>query len=208
MGNQECRGDHRASRRSRARGRPAAGGGSQVRDRGVVVFMSLFPQYMLSWARASREGASGRAPGAARDGTAMQRAAFDAVSLLDDKPGVCAAIDADLRPDAKQWALSAEAVAHMKDACVASLAKTIDFVLARMAAATITWRFSVATTPCSISMRRPARRFQKRSARRARRRPNGSARTSTRRQRSSASPQRRSPSEPSLCRPPSRAATA
>ena len=141
------------------------------------------------------------------DGTAMQRAAFDAVSLLDDKPGVCAAIDADLRPDAKQWALAAEALAHMKDACVASLAKTIIVVPGWMAAGDdhleILRRYDAvfdldAATRAKISKAILARR--------ARRPPNGSARTSTRRQRSSASPQRRSPSEPSLCRPPSRAA--
>jgi hypothetical protein len=99
------------------------------------VFSSLFPQYMMGSGPKPPAKAQAVALQALRaDGTAMQREAFNAVQLLDDKPAVCAAIDADLSATAKQWALAADAVASMKDACIASLAKTIDFVLARMVA--------------------------------------------------------------------------
>ena len=99
------------------------------------VFSSLFPQYMMGSGPKPPEKAQALALASLRaDGTAMQREAFNAVKLLDDKAAVCAAIEADLTPAAKQWALAADAVASMKDACVASLAKTIDFILARRAA--------------------------------------------------------------------------
>ena len=99
------------------------------------VFSSLFPQYMMGSGPKPPAKAQALALASLRaDGTAMQREAFNAVKLLDDKAAVCAAIDADLTPTAKQWSLAADAVASMKDACVANLAKTIDFVLARLAA--------------------------------------------------------------------------
>ncbi|HET9987719.1 MAG TPA: hypothetical protein VFQ65_04350, partial [Kofleriaceae bacterium] len=99
------------------------------------VFSSLFPQYMMGSGPKPPAKAQALAIASLRtDGTAMQREAFNAVKLLDDKAAVCAAIDADLTPAAKQWALAADALADMKDACVANLAKTIDFVLARLAA--------------------------------------------------------------------------
>ncbi len=99
------------------------------------LFGSLFPQYLMGHGPKPPAKAQALAIEAlGRDGTGLQREAFNAVTLLDDKPAVCAALDAELRPDAKQWASAAEAVAAMKDACVANLAKTIDFVLARLAA--------------------------------------------------------------------------
>lgn len=99
------------------------------------VFSSLFPQYMMgSGPKPPAQAQAVALASLGADGTAMQREAFNAVKLLDDKSAVCAAIDADLSATAKQWALAADAVASMKDACVANLAKTIDFVLAKVAA--------------------------------------------------------------------------
>jgi HEAT repeat protein len=98
------------------------------------VFSSFFPQYMI--------GNGPKPPIAAqtlaiasltRDGTPMQREAFNAVTMLDDKPAVCKAIASNLRPDAKRWDSAAEAIAAMKDACIAQLAPAIDFMLARLA---------------------------------------------------------------------------
>jgi len=99
------------------------------------VFDSLFPQYLMGSGPKPPAKAQELALASLRaDGTAMQRASFNAVKMIDDKAAVCAAIDADLTPTAKQWALAADAIASMKDACVADLAKTIDFILARLAA--------------------------------------------------------------------------
>jgi hypothetical protein len=99
------------------------------------LFHALFPQYLMSKGPAAPAKAQAYALEVLKqDGTPVQRAALDSVSMIDDKAAVCAALDANLRPDAKNWAGSAEAVAAMKDACVANLAKTIDFLLAQLKA--------------------------------------------------------------------------
>ena len=98
------------------------------------LFETLFPQYMMgSGPKPPIKAQTLAIASLTRDGTGMQRATFNAVKMLDDKAAVCAALDSDLRPDAKRWADAADAVASMKDACIANLAKTIDFTLARLA---------------------------------------------------------------------------
>ena len=161
------------------------------------VFSSLFPQYMMgSGPKPPAKAQAVALASLGADGSAMQREAFNAVKLLDDKSAVCAAIDADLSATAKQWALAADAVASMKDACVANLAKTIDFVLAKVAAGDdhleILRRYDSV-----FDLDAPTRaKIAKAIPRRARRRPSGSARTSTTPPRSSPSRRRKSPSGP------------
>lgn len=99
------------------------------------LFHSMFPQYLMGKGPKPPAKAQAYALEALKqDNTPVQRAALDAVSLLDDKAAVCAALDGNLRADAKNWSGSADAIAAMKDACVANLAKTIDFVLERLKA--------------------------------------------------------------------------
>lgn len=99
------------------------------------LFHALFPQYLMGKGPPAPAKAQAYALEALKqDGTPVQRAALDSVSMIDDKPAVCAALDANLRPDAKNWAGSADAIAAMKDACVANLAKSIDFILAQLKA--------------------------------------------------------------------------
>jgi len=99
------------------------------------LFGTLFPQYMMgSGPKPPIKAQTLAIASLTRDGTGMQREAFNAVKMLDDKAAVCTALDSDLRVDAKRWADAADAIVAMKDACVANLAKTIDFTLARLAA--------------------------------------------------------------------------
>ena len=99
------------------------------------LFSSLFPQYMV--------GTGPKPPAAAqalaiasigRDGTGLQREAFNAIRMLDDKPAVCAALGAAIRPDAKHWADAASVLADLGEACAADAARVIDVALARLAA--------------------------------------------------------------------------
>ena len=99
------------------------------------LFHALFPQYLMSKGPVAPAKAQAYALEVLKqDNTPVQRAALDSVSMIDDKAAVCAALDANLRPDAKNWAGSADALAAMKDACIANLAKTIDFILAQLKA--------------------------------------------------------------------------
>src|SRR5450432_1551381 len=98
------------------------------------LFESLFPQYMMgSGPKPPIKAQTLAIASLTHDGTGMQRTAFNGVKMLDDKKAVCAALDSELRLDGR-WSDAADAVADMKDACVANLAKTIDFVLVRLAA--------------------------------------------------------------------------
>jgi hypothetical protein len=99
------------------------------------VFSTLFPQYMMGSGPKPPVKAQQMAIEAiGRDGTAMQREAFNAIKLLDDKPAVCAALGAAIKPEAKQWANAADAFADLKDACVADLPRVLDLTLAQLAA--------------------------------------------------------------------------
>ncbi|HSD90083.1 MAG TPA: hypothetical protein VLB44_21275 [Kofleriaceae bacterium] len=99
------------------------------------LFDTLFPQYLAGSGPKPPAKAQALAIEAlGRDGTAMQHSAFNAIKLLDDKPAVCAALAAAIRPDAKQWANAADAFADIKDACIADLPRVIDLTLARLAA--------------------------------------------------------------------------
>ena len=99
------------------------------------VFDTLFPQYLMASGPKPPAKAQALALDAlGRDGTAMQRSAFNAIKLIDDKPAVCKVLDAQLKPDAKSWASAAEAIADLKDACVAQVQPTVDLLLARLAA--------------------------------------------------------------------------
>ena len=67
-----------------------------------------------------------------QDATPLQRTAFDSVTLLADKPAVCAALVRAMRPDAKQWAGAAEAMASLKDACIADIPNAVNFAIERL----------------------------------------------------------------------------
>ncbi len=105
------------------------------------LFWSFFPQYMIG---------SGPKPSAAaqalaiealnRDDTGLQRTAFDSVTLLDDKPAVCAALVAAMRPDAKKWGDAAEAMAALNDACIADMPYAVKFTIERLLAGDINLR--------------------------------------------------------------------
>jgi len=99
------------------------------------VFSTLFPQYLLSSGPKPPARAQALAIASlTKDCTGMQREAINAITMLDDKQAVCAALASNLRVDSKCWYDAANAVGQMKDACIANLAATIDFTLARLAA--------------------------------------------------------------------------
>ncbi|MBP9084583.1 MAG: hypothetical protein KBG15_00630 [Kofleriaceae bacterium] len=105
------------------------------------LFWSFFPQYMMG---------SGPKPSAAaqalaiealnRDDSGLQRTAFDSVNLLDDKPAVCAALVQAMRPDGKKWGEAAEAMASLKDACIADIPQAVQFTIERLLAGDINVR--------------------------------------------------------------------
>ncbi len=112
------------------------------RDRAAgYLFWSFFPQYMMG---------SGPKPSAAaqalaieslhRDDTGLQRTAFDSVALLDDKAAVCAALVKAMRPDSKRWGEAAEAMAALKDACIADIPQAVNFAVERLLAGDINVR--------------------------------------------------------------------
>jgi len=98
------------------------------------LFASLFPQYMMGSGPKPPAKAQALAIDAiGRDNKSMQNAAFNAIRMLDDKPAVCAALKAIIRPDAKSWPNAAAAMAQLKDACVADVPRVIDLTLDQMA---------------------------------------------------------------------------
>ncbi|HEY0254045.1 MAG TPA: hypothetical protein VGC41_21095, partial [Kofleriaceae bacterium] len=98
------------------------------------LFGAEFKSYLLASGPAAPPAAQARAIKALREAdTPMMRAAFNvALEKLEDKPAVCAAIDADLDPSFAGWWPAAEAIVTLKGACVTKLQKAIDLVLAQL----------------------------------------------------------------------------
>ncbi len=96
---------------------------------------SLFPSYLIGSGPKPPPAAQQLALDALRlDDSPMQSTAINvALIQLDDKPAVCAALDAAITPTAKTWWMAAEAIVTMKDACVALVPKTIEVALAHAA---------------------------------------------------------------------------
>jgi len=96
---------------------------------------SLFPSYLIGSGPKPPPAAQQLALDALRlDDSPMQYTVLNvALTHLDDKPAVCAALDAAITPTAKTWWMAAEGIVTMKEACVALLPKTIDIALARAA---------------------------------------------------------------------------
>lgn len=99
------------------------------------LFGTLFPQYLMGRGPKPPPAAQALALEAlGRDGSSMQRAALNAVRLLDDQPAACAALGKAIRPDAKRWGEAAAALADVGAACAADAPKVVDFALERLAA--------------------------------------------------------------------------
>jgi hypothetical protein len=96
---------------------------------------SLFPSYVIGSGPKPPPAAQQLALDALRlDDSPMQYTALNvALTHLDDKAAVCAALDAAITPTAKTWWMAAEGIVTMKDACLALLPKIIDVALARAA---------------------------------------------------------------------------
>ncbi len=96
---------------------------------------SLFPSYLIGSGPKPPPAAQQLALDALRlDDSPMQYTALNiALTHLDDKAAVCAALDAAITPTAKTWWMAAEGIVTMKDACRALLPKIIDIALARAA---------------------------------------------------------------------------
>jgi hypothetical protein len=99
------------------------------------LFGTLFPQYMMGSGPKPPKAAQALAlESLGRDGTYMQRTAFNSVKMIEDKVAVCAALGKVLQPDSKRWSDAVGSMIDLKDACAADLPKTIDFMLERLAA--------------------------------------------------------------------------
>ena len=97
------------------------------------LFWSFFPQYMMSRGPQASAAAQTLAIEALnRDDTGLQRTAFDSVTLLDDKPAVCAALANVMQPERKTWGDAAEAMAALKDACLANIPQAVQFAVAQL----------------------------------------------------------------------------
>jgi hypothetical protein len=103
------------------------------------LFWSFFPQYMMG-PKPSAAAQALAIESLNRDDSGLQRTAFDSVSLLDDKAAVCAALVKAMRPDSKKWADAAEAMASLKDACIADIPSAVNFAVERVLAGDINVR--------------------------------------------------------------------
>lgn len=105
---------------------------------GGYLFWSFFPQYMMGSGPTASPAAQALAIASLdQDATPLQRTAFDSVTLIEDKPAVCAALVRAMRPDAKQWAGAAEAMASLKDACITDIPNAVNFAIERLLAGDI-----------------------------------------------------------------------
>lgn len=100
-------------------------------DTGAHLFDTLFPQYLASHGPTPPAKAQALALAAiGQDGTPLQLRALDAIRLLDDKPAVCRALHAALRPDAKRWTDVVEAISAVGEPCRAEVPAIVDALVA------------------------------------------------------------------------------
>ncbi|HPH64315.1 MAG TPA: hypothetical protein PLF40_01150 [Kofleriaceae bacterium] len=105
---------------------------------GGYLFWSFFPQYMMGKGPTASLAAQALAIASLdQDDTPLQRTALDSVTLLEDKPAVCAGLVRAMRPDAKRWADAAEALASLKEQCSKDIPNALNFAIERLLAGDI-----------------------------------------------------------------------